>query len=405
MLRKVRLSVLVLVTTLVAGCSKPHPTAFVRWFTEDAASSSKDSNDAYPSYVRASNMAREADPLGLRRVSFTEGQRQASLVRLRPALGELYRATSKGGDFEAPTLMPFVENPNHSGWRLLGRALIWRLEGDLKNENYEEIPSTVREITKFATDLMAGGAAEADLGLSLLDDVRIALAPSLGQLPAATLNECASVLEKEATRDNWLDEAISKEHKVMLAGVQLVQDAYLEGSLSELQANLGLEVREAVDYLNTLHQQSADQQLQYFRGFAKEADTEVAWVRQQAERPVVARKEPEYPEAQPRPWKRFSKHFFRSLRPLLNKDARTLARTRLLVLECRIIAHVKAGGLAPKSLGSYAKGLRQDPFTGREFCYEADGPVFKLYSPGQDFVDNGGKTGEDYETPDLTIER
>lgn len=350
-------------------------------------------------------MAREADPLGLRRVSFTEGQRQASLARLRPALGELYRATSKGGDFEAPTMMPFVENPNHAGWRLLGRALVWRLESDLTSEDYEETPSTVRKITKFATDLMTGGAAEADLGLSLLDDMRITLAPSLGQLPVATLNECASILEKDAIRDNWLEEAISKEHKVMLAGVQLVQDAYLEGSLSDLQGNLGLEVREAVDYLNTLHRQGADQQLQYFNGFAKEADTEVTWARQQVERPVLERKEPEYPEGQPRPWKRFSKHFFRSLRPLLSKEARTLARTRLLVLECRTIAHVKAEGQAPKSLGSYAKELRQDPFTGREFCYEADGPVFKLYSPGPDFVDNGGKTGEDYEAPDLTIER
>lgn len=398
MLRKVRLVVFVLVGSLIAGCSKPHPTSFTRWFDPEPAYVAHASRNAFDGYVRAASMAREADELGLRRVSFTKGQRDASLKRLKGALAELDRATSNDCEFEFRPLLPFEENPNYAGWRLLGRALVWRLQDALGEGR--SVDREVRQIAKFSMDLMQGGATEADLGLNLMDEMRMALAPELGQLSAATLDGIADTLSEEAKNGDWLGPIFEHEGASMLAGVQLVQNAYIRGDYSEIQKNLGPEVREAVDYLKDMHRSSSDQQLAYFKGFAHEADRELTWARQQSLLPVVERKDLEFEDNQVRPWKRFSKHFFRTLRPLLKKQVRTLARTRLLVLECHVLAHVKTDGVAPKKLPNLL-----DPFTGRVFSYESDGPVFKLYSPGSDGTDNGGKTGEDYEQPDLTIER
>ncbi|MBL8060114.1 MAG: hypothetical protein JNK63_05285 [Chthonomonas sp.] len=400
-----RLAVLVLVGVIGAGCGKPHPAAFATWFSAEPPYHSQKGTNAFDGYLRAAEMAQSADPLGTRRVSFTEGQKEASQRRLSGALAELTRATGRDCEFEFRAAHPFTPNPSHPGWRLLSRAMIWQLEDALEAADSTAITRTAKQASKFASDLLKGGAAEADLGLSLLDDIRQTLAPELGQLNPETISALAAILEADAIRDDWLDGAIENEHSSMLAGVQFVQDAYLQNKLERLQDNMGPEVREAVEYLRLMHTQSAEKQSGFFQGFANEAKMETSWVLEQSKLPVCNRTELEFPEHQSRPWRRFSKQLFRTLRPLLAKEVRTRARTQLFVLECKILSQVKSNGQAPTSLDAFGEALCLDPFTNRPFSYEADGPVFKLYSPGPDLIDNGGKTGEDYELPDLTLER
>ncbi len=375
------------------------------WFDpEDPYLARSDSSNAFDGYLRAAALADEADAEGINRVHFTPGQRESSQKRMGPAMAEFARAVRKPCEFEFRATMPFEPNRSHGGWRQISRVLVWRLEDAVKTKSIGQMETVTAQSAKFAMDLMQGGAPEADLGLTLLDDTRRAMAPQLDQLSPGILNSLATILEKTTDRENWLDATIDNEKKSMLAGVQFTQNAYVSQDYRTLQSQLGGEVREAIEYFKQLRGQPADRQMGYFAGFAKEADFEVDWVRDQVGKPVQARKPLEFSE-ESRPWRRFSKHFFRTLRPLLDRQAATLARTRLLILECRILAQIKSTGAAPTDLSGFSRELITDPYTGRSFSYEADGPAFKLYSVGPDFVDSGGKTGDEYESPDLTIER
>lgn len=405
-LRKVRLAIVFVGVLGLAGCRSSGPIVFNSWFRErDPYVPGVGRSNAFDGYLRAAALAKADDPQGILRVHFTQGQEESSLKKLSGALAEFGRAVRQPCTFEFRASMPFVENPNHAGWRHIARALVWRLDRAVETQSTGQIETLTAQTSKFGMDLMQGAAPEADLGLSLLDESRQVLAPNLDRMSPGLLNSLAEILESTTGKENWLDTAIEHEHESMLAGVQFVQNAYVSQDYKLLQEQLGNEVREAIEYFKQLRGQGADRQMAYFAGFAKEADTETSWVRTQASLPVQKRVPLEFPEGTSRPWRRFSKHFFRTLRPLLEKQVRTEARTRLMILECRILAQIKTSGSAPKDLSAFPITLTTDPFTGRPFSYEADGPAFKLYSPGPDFIDNGGKTGDEFETPDFTIER
>lgn len=404
-LRKVLLGGILAVGLGLSGCRSADPPRFRTWFEEPAPLVPQESSgNAFDGYVLAAMRASVDDAKGIERVNFPGPERTASLQRMRPALQIFSSAVRKPCDFEFRAMMPFKESPYHAGFRQIGRALVWQLEDAIAANATGEIETRVAQGAKFAMDLMRGGAPEADLGFQILDDMRRALAPNLDQLSPSLLVSIADIFERATLNTEWFEPALENERTTMLAGVQFVQDAYRSGDYTQLQQQLGGEVREAVEYFKQLRNRSARDQEMYFEGFAAEIDRELNWVREQMARPMRERTEIDF-EGERRPWRRFSKHFFRNLRPLLDRQVRTEARTKLMILECRIVAQIKSNGSAPTDLSAFPKPLISDPFTGRPFGYEADGPAFKLYSSGADFVDNGGKTNDEFEAPDLTLEK
>lgn len=373
------------------------------------------SNNAFDGYLTAARQAVELDPEGAGRVSFTPGQRAQALQRIAPALATLKSATGRQCTFEFRPTPPFEENPAHAGWRHLGRGLVWQIEDALQQDRPGDAARLVRTTARFARDMMRGGAAEFDLGLALLDDLRLTVLPKFAQLPPDTLRAMARGMEAELS-GAWMDEIFEHERQQMLLSVQYVQEAYRKDEKEMLQQQLGSEVREALEYLKGLRRQPEANQIAFFQSFAREADLEIAWVRDNVEKPVVERSVPDFLVGQRRPWRRFAKHFLRTLRTFVTNFDReedvvyrgrydfTLARTRLLLLTLEAQAQVKETGSAPASLDGFPAEWTRDPFTGRRFGYTADGPTFRIASAGLDGQNNGGRSDGDFETPDLVLE-
>lgn len=186
----------------------------------------------------------------------------------------------------------------------------------------------------------------------------------------------------------------------MMYFVQWIQDSYRKKEWSELEKSMYKDGREAIDFLKGL---DAEQAPTYFASMAKEAETITTDLVRDAELTLPARAPVDWDKLPDRPWKRFSKHFFRFAETLLAIGDEFDARTRLFVLNSRVIAVVKRNGAAPKSLPGEA-WLKSDPYSKSEFVYRATGSDFILYSVGQDMRDDGGDTDEAGLRPDLKLD-
>lgn len=389
---------------LVFGaCRQAPPPDFPVWFQSPEPAPVAD-GDPFGMYVIAANRALADDPLGIARVSFTKGQKEESLKRLAPALRTLSLATGVEAKFTFQPKPPFVPNPQRPGWRLLGRALVWQCEFALESGDGSALVTATRRLYRFSAMLRTGGALDADIGWTLLDEHRALVAPRLPDLDSQTLFEIASITDGVRQNNDEWNAVISNEKDQMLAAVQYLQDAYQKSDFKDARTRLGTEAREGIDFLERMRGSDGPSRAEYFKNFAAEIDEEIQTVRSALETPAALRESLPVPEGQ-RPWRRFAKQFFRTLRPLLDRSAKTITRTKLLGLEARIWSQLKTTGKAPANLQEISPQAAFDPYTGREFGYAATGKVFRLYSVGQDGVDNGGKTDEVFESPDFTLER
>lgn len=389
---------------LIGGCRPASPPQFTTWAkAETPQPRQRGSDDAFDAYLDAAEQVRRDDALGLSRVSFSPDQRRASLARSANALRLVRAGTRKTLNYRFVVSEPFAPNDTLAAWRHLGRMMSWEIEAAAAT-NSADTARLMRELMVFAEALLHGGAPEADTGLALMDDARLAILAHLDTLDAKTLTAIGELLKPYAQAPDWIDTAIENEAKTMRMGVQWVQDAYLKQDWKSLNDTLGSEVVPATKFLAELRHEDGAKQVAYFQGFAAEVETELRTIREaQALVPAKREKILFIPEGE-RPWKRFSKHFFRTLRPLLNRYDLTLTRTKLLILECVIRARVKESRLAPPDLSKFDLELTKDPLTGQPFGYSSVGPVYKLYSIGMDQQDNGGVSDVEHLRPDLTLE-
>lgn len=388
---------------LLAGCSGSPPPSYPQW--SKRAQTLRGVNPVSPAFAAFTHAGVEAETDGAKyvdRVVFTPDQRRALQSAILPAVNEVRRQTGKAVDFQFKPRDPFEPAPYQKGWRLIGRSLVWDIQASGDNLD-KAIVGTV-QATSFGFGLTGGGATDASLGLTVADEARKAIVGRLDEMSAVQLDRLASSMEKVLSLKPTLQGTIENEHQQMLAAVQAVQDAYERDRYDDLKSKLGPDVRDAVQYLQDMHSDDARKRPSYFEKFAAEADAEADWLSKACLQPAVKRQPPEEPKTD-RPWRKFAKQFFSTCRPLLAMNDATLARTRLLILNCRILALIKRSGSAPAELGQFSARLRQDPYSGLPFVYRADGSDYYLYSVGADFKDDGGQTDETYTTPDLTLER
>lgn len=399
--------VLFLIALACVGCHGGPPPEFPDWVSRFASPAQHaDSSNAFSDYVRAADQAEKDGGRYLDMVSFYPGQREKAEELTAGALNLLVSTSSRKCDFEFSPVSPFAAPPHQRGWRILGRDLVWRIQEAVRAQDYDKAVYNAVIATKFGYDISGGGATDASLGLAIVDEARQAIAPSLGNMGAGQLGSLADGITKALESKPPLSVTIEHEHQNMLEGVQTIQDAYRANDFENVLKNLGGDCHTPVEFLQDLHRKDTTKRPEYFQSFASEADEDVKYMETLAALPVAQRSTVPAPKLKPdRPWRKFAKHFFSSLPPLLQMNDATLARTRLLILEASILRQVKATGSAPKDLSDFAQDLRTDPYSGVNFVYGSDGADYHVYSVGENLQDDGGDTDETFSQPDLKLER
>ncbi len=386
--------------TMLAGCSRGPAPAFPKWVSTTQA---HPGNATFEVYKRAALEAETTGSKYLDRVTFTPDQRKSLQKSIQGSVALIRQQAGRNVEFEFAPRPPFAPAPWQKGWRLIGRSLVWDIQSS--GDDLDRAITVAIQASSFGFGLTSGGATDASLGLTIADESRKALVPKLSQMSADQLDRLASGIQASLAVKPTLQASIENEREQMMRAVQTIQDAYRRDDYAELKEKLGGDTKDALTYLQDMHSDDARKRPVYFEKLAGEATAEADWLDKACLMPAVKRvPDSDEKSKDQRPWRKFSKLFFRTCRPLLSMNDSTLARTRLLILNCRIMAISKRTGSAPKELGIFPARLRQDPYSGLPFVYRSDGSDYHLYSVGADFKDDGGQTDETFSTPDLMLE-
>ncbi|MGV3615521.1 MAG: hypothetical protein ACO1SV_09330 [Fimbriimonas sp.] len=403
-MRSPRIGILALLFVSVVACRRPAPPAMHVWATAPAAytpqSGSSNAFDAYA--LAAKDVEAKAGDL-LDRVSFTPGQKTRVRGICEGAVRDVAAASRGTSEFRYVPRVPFSAAPFQRGWRLIGRSLRWQAEEAAAKGDYDRAIDAVLVATRFGFDLTGGGATDASLGFAIADEARLALTPHLDRMGAGQLGRLAKGLTEALQRKPSVAVVVENERQASRLAVQTLQDAYANRRLEEFEKQLGLGIREAVQYLRD---QELEDARRYFEGYAAEAEAETDTLERRAKLPAALReKEPKTKLAAERPWRRFARHFVATARPLLDIDDRTTVRTRLLGLTASMLQRRKLKQAYPRNLDRLPSELTVDPFTGGPIRYVSDGVDFRVYSVGANLRDDGGDTDDAWLAPDLTLER
>lgn len=380
--------------------SKPEPP-FEKWAAPSEISTTNIGTNAKLVAVAkdAENRAGEY----VHRVSFTPKMKQRIVERLASPLQVLEEASAEKCTFEFVALDPFLISPLPAGWRLLGRALVWRIESEIKQENYDAAVRDFGTALWFGYSLTGGDATTVSLGVTICNEARAAISSCLVRLSSGQLSQLAKRGTHALESAPGIDVPIRNEGKNMKLAVQFVQDCYQRHDYKVLEAKLGSGVKDAIIYLKKMQDHDADLRPKYFGAFAAEADREVEMLLRRVQTPYGKRVKFVEPKGE-RPFKRFVPHFFHAARPMIDMIEMSLTRTKLLLIDALLMKAVRDDGKVPTNLGSLPRDLISDTYSGTDFVYQAAGAESKLYSIGEDLRDNGGDGAESGVSPDILPE-
>lgn len=388
---------------LLSGCRGSEPPAYPVWSVQQSSPVSQPgSHNGFALYVQAAQSAETVDQRYLTKTSFTPDPRRLALKSIEKALDSVVSGAKKQCQFEFVPTPPFQAPPFQKGWRLLGRGLVWKIEDACEAGDYDKAIRYLTVATKFGFDLCGGGATDASLGLAIADDARKAFVPYMGKLQNAQLIKLANGLSYALKNKPPMETTIANEERNMMAAIQYIQECYRSQKTDELLQNLGIWVKPATKYLEEMRRKDREKRPAYFNGLAEDAKGEIALCTKLSAEPAELRKLPKNDNKEP--WWRFNVAFFRTLRPLLDMNDITLARTRLFILQATLQPYARVGKAVPQKLEKVSQLAFVDPFTGRPFVYRAEGSDFDVYSVGSNFSDDGGETDDAYLAPDLRTE-
>lgn len=393
--------------TLLCGCSSSTPPPYPTYYEpETAYVPQKGTSNAFDAYALAALEAETSGKEYLTRVSFTPGMKASVIEKLSAPLSEVMKASNQSCTFEFRPYKPLEAPPYQQGWLLLGRAMAWKIESAVRNEEFPVAVSWTVAATRFGFDLTGGGTTDASLGLTIIDDARKAILPALPMMPAAELTRLSNGIAGALERRPKAETVILNEHKNMLAAVQYLQDAYQKRDFDHLRDTFGLDVREAVEYLQRLEGKKPDERVKYFDDFKKLADRiRDRYIEMGSLSARQRTKLPEFDLRSQGAFWRFAKQFFTAPDAFFRLRDATIARTRLLAIESRLSALHKARIPFPPNLDVFSGDLKIDPYTGVPFAYRTEGSEYRLYSVGPNFIDDLGETNLSFNDPDLTLEK
>lgn len=395
----------VVAVLIAAGCRAPSPPPFPNWLSEEKPTISPAEREGFKKCVRIAEEAAERTKEYASRVNFTPIYRERIVERLTPLISEMRGVVAGPFGFDFSPEHPGQQKTFRRGFLMLGKALEWRIDRKAREGEFDAAVADCVTAIALGIRLNGGGAIDADLGLTIADDARKALAPHLMKLSSGNLERLYAGVRSALENRPPLAAAIRNERLNMLAGVQWVQDAYRDHRLKSIEKALRSDVSDAADYLERIRKDDTEKRPEYFRGFADEAERWYQHFLKLASLNARQRAKVSEPVLEEeRPWRRFAKHLFQSSAPLFSRRDATLARTRLLALQAALLARVKRLGGAPNDLFGFPESLIVDPYSGEPFVYRTEGRVFRIYSVGSDFKDDGGETDEARSMPDLKLE-
>mgnify|MGYP000901995660 CR=1 FL=1 len=383
----------------MTGCAKQQAVSYRVWYTPVPADSAGE-NSALKLYLEAATEAASLAPDSLSRSNFTPGDRAALLKTLSSVLQKIERGSRRECSFTASVPRLSAEEARNQGWLLIGRVLSWRVDQACQQEDWSRAIDWTLVAYKFGVDLSQAGHEEASLGFFIAGESRKVLAPHLAKLSPAQLDRLATGVAKGVVGSSKRLKAIQAEGQQMMYYVQWIQDSYRKRDWAGLDQAMYRDGREGIDYLKGLESEAAPK---YFEGMADEAETITKGLLLDAEMRVPARTKVDWDKVPDRPWKRFSKHFFRFAETLVSIGDEFDARTRLFILNARILSIQKKQGSAPAKLPG-EDWQKADPYSKGDFVYRATGSDFVIYSVGQDLRDDGGDTDEAGLRPDLKLD-
>jgi hypothetical protein len=351
----------------------------------------KSSANAWDAYALAALAAADKGRDWKDRVSFTSGILDQLERRLSSEIDAVLLATKHPCQFAFTPKIPFSPDLNQQGWRLIGYGIARRVTRLLDERKFDAAIDCAVKGTRFGYALTGGCAADASLGFWVVDQVRSPLLERMGEFSAQQLGLLAAGLQQALDAKPDLSVTIRHERLRFLAGVQYVQDHYQRREFDKLDKELRSGAREGVRYLRTMAQEDDAKREGYFRGFAKEAEEEIATMLSVYKLPAAQRPKWKAPDDDVyRPWKRFAMHYFGTGRVLVQMHDRALALSRLMILEAGLLAAFKTTREVSKDLGGFPKDTSTDPYTGRPFVFRASASDYRLYSVGPDLTDDGG---------------
>ena len=391
----------------VVGCRGGAPTVAPQFESSEPPYQPRaSSGSTFDQYATAALDVESSRTLYLSTASFTPDQQRRVIALMTQPMARIRAASVRPCDYEFRTREPFAPGPFLTGWRLIGRAFAWQTATTAQMGNLDSAIDTALAATRFGFDLTQGDAMAANLGCTIINDVRVALLPALPQLSQAQLYRLAQGLKLAAARGPNLANCARYEARQSLVAAQYAYDSARKGDLQSFHTRLGAPGDNIAQQLESLR--GNDSELAAFvEKYAREARQMAAIYVKAAGLPAVERQAlmPDPPRSKGRPWRILAQNFIDTPARVQPVFDRTLARTRMWIIAAMLERSRRNGEPFPLDLRKFSEAVRTDPYSGGDFGYQNDGLDYKLYANGDNLTADAGDTDEAGLAPDLTLEK
>ncbi len=387
----------------LAGCRNQAPVTFTQWATphtrangsgNGAAAKLTSAGDAVDIQAKESvhpdSKGRLPGPITTRTTFFPKQKAEARKIigkNRAAALSAAIALTSL--NYTPAGLTP---PPSYlSGLRLIGLSFLWDIDEATANHDFDKAITACGSATKIGYALMGGGASEASLGASLINQSRQKMVRVMGSLTGLQLGKLGSAIQKASVNRPAMQVSIENERDNMLLGLQQAQDYFEKNQLDRLQLQLGASAKDTVDFLQSMEKDQEKGKV-LFDFIGNDITARTDWYLKLVKNPRQAGLPPKKDEARAKLM--MYRYFGTSIQNLVPMLQATYCRTELFILECYLKQKLKLQKPLPATLDAFSRTAVIDPFTGEPFYYKAGHSSYLLYSAGEDGVDNGGTTDD-----------
>ena len=398
----------------ITGCRKPAEVTFTKWASQESRVTNPENSDSNRLMAAGNTVEQQAKltakpdtkgrlaaPITTRTNFFPKQKMEARKVIGSSRAAALSAAQSIKTINYVPTGLA-MPPPYLSGLRLIGASFIWDIEDAIHNHDYDKAIVACGSATKLGNSLMSGGANEASLGASLINQARQKMVPVLGTLSGFQLGKLGSAIQKASSNRPPIYLAIQNEKENMLLSLQQAQDMFESKKLDQLQEQIGLSAKDTVDMLKSLEKEP-EKAKALFDSIGNDIVARSEFYLKLVKNPQMSGLPPKKDEKKSKLM--LFRYFASNLESLVPMMRSTYCRTQLFILECYLKQKMKFQKPLPSSLSAFSESATIDPFTGEKFYYKASPLSYLLYSAGEDLVDDGGKTDSSFREPDLLLEK
>ncbi|HLO97444.1 MAG TPA: hypothetical protein VK171_02515, partial [Fimbriimonas sp.] len=256
--------------------------------------------------------------------------------------------------------------------------------------------------TKIGFSLMGGGGYEASLGANLINQARIKTLLVIRYFDSVQLGKLAAGIQKASANRPSSVIAIRNERDNMLATLQEVQQGVTGDDFNDWVASVFGNSADAMRELLTVLRKKPARAKELFDWLGNDIKKRSEWVENRLKNPKkIVPPPPVEKNSSNELLYRYFGSTLENLSPLIRS---TYCRTQLFVLDCYLRQRQKARKPLPTSLKEFTQSATIDPFTKEPFFYDGAGTAYKLYSAGEDGIDNGGASDASFRIPDMVLE-